>query len=211
MGTPLPAPIDGVAPAMQPSARDVYLETQVLTAPPQKLRLMLIEGAIRFVKQTDELWSAERYDEALESLIRAREIIGELMSSLSPEKSPLARQILPLYVFVFRTLTEAQLEKSRQKLADALRVLDEERETWRQVCEKLAGETDLAPPPVEEITAASITADKTPAPAPAAAAPLSFDSSKLDGGAPASPIAAPRPPAFGNSYALPSQGLSFEA
>ena len=32
---------------MLPTPRDAYLETQVLTATPQRLRLMLIEGAIR--------------------------------------------------------------------------------------------------------------------------------------------------------------------
>ena len=32
-----------------------YLESKVLTAPPQRLHLMLIEGAIRFGRQAEEL------------------------------------------------------------------------------------------------------------------------------------------------------------
>ena len=37
---------------MQQPAHESYLEAQVMTATPQKLRLMLIEGAIRFARQT---------------------------------------------------------------------------------------------------------------------------------------------------------------
>jgi flagellar protein FliS len=182
---------------MAPSARDAYLETQVLTATPQKLRLMLIEGAIRFVRQTEHLWDAERFDDALESLIRAREIVGELMASLDPQKSPLAKQILPLYAFITRTLTEAQRERSRAKLNDAVRVLEEERETWSQVCAKFVDAE--APAVAEEITAASTI----PAAAPAPIAPRGFDSS-LFAAEPNRPAAAPL------TFNAP-QRVSFEA
>ncbi len=188
---------------MQPSARDTYLETQVLTATPQKLRLMLIEGAIRFVNQTQHYWELGRAEEALESSIRAREIVSELMSSLSPEKSPFANQMLPVYGYIFRTLTEAQLQQSTEKLADALRVLGEERETWSQVCEKFVDfEADLEGP-------VEITAPQTlPEPAAVASAPLSFDSERL-AAVPTAEFkrAAPQPVL----PLPPSQGVSFEA
>jgi flagellar protein FliS len=195
---------------MQPSARDTYLETQVMTASPQKLRLMLIEGAIRFVNQTQHLWEQQRDEEALESSIRAREIVSELMTSLSGNAEPLAKQILPLYVFIFRTITEAQLERSTPKLADALRVLGEERETWRQVCEKFVDIDEAPPAPVE------ITAPQTLAEAPVTSgAPLSFDSSRFDSSA--GPVAGPRPTAPGGRLpplSMPTaapRGVSFEA
>lgn len=192
---------------MQPSARDAYLETQVLTATPQKLRLMLIEGAIRFVHQTQHYWELGRAEEALESSIRAREIVSELMSSLAPEKSPFASQMLPVYGYIFRTLTEAQLQQSTEKLADALRILGEERETWSQVCEKFVDfEADLEGP-------VEITAPQTlPEPVAVASAPLSFDSERIA----AMPIALPTAEfkRAAPQSALPqpaSQGVSFEA
>jgi flagellar protein FliS len=177
---------------MQPNARDVYLETQVLTASPFKLRLMLIEGAIRFVNQTLHFWEVERHEEAVESLIRAREILGELMSSVSPEKSPFAKQILPLYGYIFRTLTEAQLQRDRQKMDDALRILAEERETWQLVCEQFASELESlqAETPTEIVAPTSISTQAAP---PAASAPLSFDSyrpTNFSAGVPA-PISPP--------------------
>jgi flagellar protein FliS len=183
---------------MAPSARDAYLETQVLTATPQKLRLMLIEGAIRFVLQTEHLWDVERFDDAFESLIRAREIVGELMASLDPQKSPLAKQILPLYAFITRTLTEAQRERSRAKLHDALRILNEERETWSQVCAKCVDAE--APGAAEEITASSTI---SAAPAPIPVAPRGFDSSRF--------AAEPNRSAAAPTTFTAPQGVSFEA
>jgi flagellar protein FliS len=189
------------------SARDAYLQTQVLTAPPQKLRLMLIEGAMRFVQRTAACWEAEQWEEGLEANIRAREILGELMASLDPEQSPLAGQILPIYNFVFRTLTEAQLEHNRQKLADALRVLGEERETWRQVCEALPGDEERPAMIQKEITVSSLPSAPAGATAPTPrSAPLAFDSDQMQA-----------PPAFpsqatARAASAPSpRGCSFEA
>lgn len=197
---------------MQPSARDSYLETQVMTASPQKLRLMLVEGAIRNVNQVQHFWELQRLDDALEASIRAREIISELMSPLSADKSPLAMQMLSVYVYLFRTLTEATLENDAKKLADVLRVLSEERETWMQVCEKFV-DIDEKPQAKEEITApqtlpALVVSDA------AAPAPLGFDSDRMSA-APITPPVIAKPgtiPSFpGVPLAAPARSFSFEA
>ena len=116
-----------------------YLEAQVMTATPQKLRLMLIEGAIRFARQTIQQWAVNQNEEALESLIRCRSIVSELLAGVRTEESDLTRQVASVYVFLFRTLTEAQLRRDRQKVEEVIRVLEVECETWRLVCEKLPG------------------------------------------------------------------------
>ncbi len=122
------------------TARAEYLEAEVMTASPQKLQLMLIEGAIRFIEKTKQHWEAEQYDWGIESLIRAQEIVTEILGSLRHDVDrPLVRKVAGIYVFVFRNLVDASLDHSREKLDEALRVLHEERETWRQLCEKLGG------------------------------------------------------------------------
>ena len=55
---------------MDSNARDTYLETQVKTATPQKLQLMLVEGAIRFAHQAIHHWEQQDEPAACESLIR---------------------------------------------------------------------------------------------------------------------------------------------
>jgi flagellar protein FliS len=123
---------------MADSARDSYLETEILTATPQKLHFLLIDATIRATERARQLWQAGQDEEASKSLIRAQEIITEMISGLSREiDEALAKKAAAIYLFVFRRLLEANLERSHEKLADALRVLEAERETWRQVCEKL--------------------------------------------------------------------------
>jgi flagellar protein FliS len=120
---------------MQPS--DAYFETQVLTAKPQQLRLMLLDGAIRFADQTAQFGQEEKHDAGLESLIRCRDIVSELIAGIRPDASPLAQKVLGLYIFLFKALTEAQLSRDRLKLAHVRRILEAERETWQQICRQL--------------------------------------------------------------------------
>jgi flagellar protein FliS len=103
-----------------------YLEAQVMTATPQKLRLMLIEGAIRFARQALELWERNRNEDALESLIRCQEIHSEL-----------TRKVAGVYLFLYRCLTQAQLRRDRKPVEDTIAVLEIERQTWRMVCDRL--------------------------------------------------------------------------
>ncbi|MBX3415418.1 MAG: flagellar export chaperone FliS [Pirellulales bacterium] len=123
---------------MHHATRDNYLVTEVMTATPQKLQLMLIEAALRFGHQAQVLWQEGRDDDACEAIIRCQQIVSELLCGLNPEHNPdLVRRVAGVYLFVFRGLTAAQLERDTQRLADALSVLEVERETWRQVCEQL--------------------------------------------------------------------------
>jgi flagellar secretion chaperone FliS len=117
--------------------RDAYLETQVSTATPQKLRLMLIEGAIRFARQGQQAWLENRPDDAFEHVARCRAIVAELLAGVRVEESSLTRQVAALYGFLFRVLTDAQTHRDPVRLEEVVRVLDEERLTWAAVCEQM--------------------------------------------------------------------------
>jgi flagellar secretion chaperone FliS len=119
------------------SAADSYLETQVLTATPQRLRLMLIDEALRRVRSADEAFSAGRTMEGSVACSRAREIISELIAGVHPDANEVAKRVLGIYLYLFSTLTEAGLSADRNRLRDITRVLDEERQTWQVVCEQL--------------------------------------------------------------------------
>jgi flagellar protein FliS len=122
-----------------------YLATEVLTAAPHKLQLMLIDGAIRFGQQARELWREGRDDVAGESIIRCQRIVAQLLAGLRRDEHPeLARQIGSVYVFVLNSLIAAHLNRDEQKLSDALSVLAEEQITWRAVCRELGSQTQEA-------------------------------------------------------------------
>jgi flagellar protein FliS len=107
---------------------------------------MLIEGAIRFGQQTRDLWGQNRAEEAQEPMIRCRRIVTEIIGSIKPDAGDLARNVRSIYAYLFRLLTEANWERSEKKLDDVLRILSIERDTWRQVCEKLGATADSPTP-----------------------------------------------------------------
>ncbi len=122
---------------MSTPAGNSYMKDQVLTASGPRLHLMLIEGALRFVQQTQQLWEKGEHENGGEALLRGQEIVAELMAGTAKSESELGRKFASIYLFIYRSLVEAHLESSITKLADAARVLEAERETWRQVCERI--------------------------------------------------------------------------
>ena len=147
---------------MDQHARESYWETQVLTASPQKLRLMLIEGAIRFSRQTVHYWEKEQFDDAFQSMMRCQNIIFELLTTLNKNGNELTKQISSLYLYLYTTLVNAQVKRDRGAVADVIRILEEERETWRQVCERYPQVTDADRAKMQE-AAPEITAGDRPA------------------------------------------------
>jgi flagellar protein FliS len=117
--------------------RFVYLETQIATATPQKLRLMLIEGAIRQAQLALTHWENGRNDEGLAAIASCRAIAAELIDGVRGDGSELTSRVIGIYAFVFKALSEAQLQRDISRLADVLTVLHEERETWQHVCRTL--------------------------------------------------------------------------
>ena len=154
---------------MDAQARKTYLSSQIMTAPPEKLRLMLIDAAIRYTNVVIEHWEDEDRGTIWESASKAQEIVTELIAGVNRDaNSELAEQIVAIYVFIFRRLVEGNAKRDLTKIQDAMRILQTERETWQQVCLQLpakreaeAGGTPLAPtgvvpPPTMDTTAGGI-------------------------------------------------------
>ena len=128
---------------MAPHLRNDYLATEVFTAAPQKLHLLLIEAALRLASQARDHWLAKEDEQGGECLIRCQQIMTELLCSLRPEHQPdVVKQVSALYTFIFRRLVSAHLEHDAKKLQDAITILEEERETWKQVCAQLGTKRD---------------------------------------------------------------------
>ncbi|MGY8770513.1 MAG: flagellar export chaperone FliS [Pirellulales bacterium] len=143
---------------MQYDSQDSYLETEILTATPQKLQLLLINGAIRFTLQAKQLKENGDDEQAWESLLRCREIIAEILSGIKHEGNDVIRQVASIYLFLFRELSEIQINDEYEKLAGVAKVLEIERETWSQLCELEPEALERPVEEVKEITAADMPA-----------------------------------------------------
>lgn len=121
------------------TARDHYLFTDVKTATPQKLQLLLIEGALRLANRAGQFWQQGRNDLALQSLLDAQAIVAQMLAVIDHEAGgDVAKRVSALYEFIYRSLVKAGHRRDEKGLADAIRILEIERETWRQLCHTLA-------------------------------------------------------------------------
>jgi flagellar protein FliS len=123
---------------MDASARNQYLNNEILSAPPQKLHLALIEAIIRAIHRGKQHWRAGGNDKACAALIHAQRMVCEILGGFNREVNPrLVQEMSALYTFVFRSIVDGNRRHDEKKLDDALRVLEVERGTWRAVCEEL--------------------------------------------------------------------------
>jgi len=115
------------------SPYDVYQRTQVDTASPAKLVVMLYDGAIRFLKQGQA--AIERGDRERQNhcLVRAQRIIAELESSLDMDAgAQIAQNLMALYQFMHEQLVLANLQDDVEKVQKVREMLESLREAWAQ-------------------------------------------------------------------------------
>ena len=128
------------------AAQSRYLDARVTTASQPDLQLMLLDGAIRFGRQAQQLWNAtDQGEECNRQLSRALDIVEELVRSVAGGKTEPSKRLEEEYAFAFRQLALAQLNRDASLLEAALRILDFHRETWKLACEKLRTEFPAAP------------------------------------------------------------------
>ncbi len=125
---------------------NAYLRTQVLTASPEQLRLMLLDGAIRFAQQAADGLAANDYEASYNGITQARAIVLELATSIRPDVDPeLAERVQSVYMFLYAELIDASLHRDEARLAKAIELLHYERETWSLLMDKLATERNTNP------------------------------------------------------------------
>ncbi len=120
---------------------NAYLRTKVMTASPAELRLMLLEGAVKFALQAREGLEAKDYEKSYEGFTSCRNIIIELINGIRPEHDPeLTGRVRALYLFIYKELFESSFEKDIARLDKVIELLEYERETWVLLMQKLAEE-----------------------------------------------------------------------
>jgi flagellar protein FliS len=139
--------------------QNTYLEAKVLTAPSQRLQLMLIEGALRFGRQAEQSLGQGETDSAGANLLRVIDIVGELSAGARQTKTELAQKIADVYRFIFLRVSQAKVNDDLAALQEALGLLEYERETWQMVCNQMEADS-----PAKQTT--TPTAAVTPPPRP---------------------------------------------
>jgi flagellar secretion chaperone FliS len=145
---------------------NAYLRTKVMTASPEELRLMLLDGAIKFANQAKAGLEKSDHEMVYEGFIQCRDIVLELLNTIKSEPAPqIAKAVRELYTYMYGELIKASTEKDIDILAGIIGLLEYERETWTMTMDQVAREREAG------------IAHPQPAPAPPAAQahqPISF-------------------------------------
>jgi flagellar protein FliS len=117
---------------------DSYLSTQVLTASPYRLHLMVVEGAIQFGSLGASALENGEVETAHLALSKSRDFVTELLGGLNEEYDPqLAARMKQLFFFAYVNLVEGESERDPKKVRDALLVLTRHHETWLELAAHL--------------------------------------------------------------------------
>jgi flagellar protein FliS len=127
-------------------ATNRYLDGRIATASQPELQLMLLDGALRFGRQARQMWDdTSRQIEAERLLARARDVVEELVRSVSGGRTAESTRLEEEYAFAYRQLATAQVGHEPAAFDSALELLAYQRETWRLACEKLKPAAQPAP------------------------------------------------------------------
>lgn len=151
------------------NASQEYLKNAVLTAGPEQLQLMLLDGALRFAARGLEAIQAKDIEAGYHALERAQRIVLQLHAGLRREINPeLVDRMAALYHFIYGRLVEGCLKRDAQAVEEALKILRYQRETWLLLMERI-NRTASAPAaaPANAVTPANSAAPPNIAASPA--------------------------------------------
>jgi len=102
-----------------------------MSASPERLLLMLLEGAIKFVKLARKAIEEKDIEEANLYLTKAQDIIAELNQSLDMSFD-ISENLAGIYDFLYRQLVDANIKKDAEALDVVESMLAELKSTWEE-------------------------------------------------------------------------------
>ena len=132
-----------------------YNQVQIKTANKGKLIVMLYQGAIRFMKRALMLLERKDMEGKGKALIRAQDIILELLYSLDQDLldqgDELALNLQRLYLYSYRRLVHANVHLDTDTVNEVIKLMENLLQAWEQVAGGDNG-TDQAPSPGVALT-----------------------------------------------------------
>ena len=130
-------PISLVRKSTYNSSYDPYKTNEISTMSQGKLVVMLYEGAIRFANTAIENMTPRKYEIVNRNIIKAQDIVTELMTSLNMEEGgKIAEDLLSLYIYMKKRLLEANVQKDSKILKEVVRLLTELKGSWEEIAKK---------------------------------------------------------------------------
>lgn len=121
---------------MQSAAYQNYHKQEIEGASKAKIVLMLIEGSIRFLRKASKGIDDKNIQEAHNNIIKAENIIYELMSTLNMDAGEIAQNLMKLYDFMIWQLIDANKDKDKSKVESVINLLTPLKDAWKEITDK---------------------------------------------------------------------------
>ena len=111
-----------------------YQSTQVTTAKPEKILLLLYEGCFKFIRLAKSKLDEGKTSEKGKNISKAISVVSELVNTLDHKVGgQLSQDLESLYLFVIDKLIEANMKNDKGSLEAAERILTTLYEGWQDV------------------------------------------------------------------------------
>lgn len=128
-----------------------YRRTNVITSDPMGLVLMCYEGAIDNLKLAKQRIIEKDYEGKNKAIVKAQEIIHELLCSLNFEKGGMiARNLDSLYNYMMRRLIRANVDKDIRAVDEVSALLSEMQSAWKEIYKEKSKSIQTEPRPFTE-------------------------------------------------------------
>lgn len=126
---------------MQPAGYNAYQRIQTQTSSPGQLVVMLYNALVNDLQRAATALTDGGEERAHGSLVRAQDIVMELMASLDKTQGEeLATQLADLYQYIYNRLVEANVKKDAAIVREVASLVTPLREAWvKVVSENSAG------------------------------------------------------------------------
>ena len=122
---------------MNPGVKD-YQSMQILSSKPEKLILMLYDGALRFIQLAIKGLEEKNIELAHVNLIKTQNILVELMASLNLDKGgDIAVNLFRIYEFMHYSLVQANVKKEAEPVRRISAQLKTLRNSWAQAMKNM--------------------------------------------------------------------------
>jgi flagellar protein FliS len=114
-----------------------YQTTEILTADPGRLILLLYDGAIASLRMGKEKLQAHEYEEKAQLLMKAHDIVSELLNTLDVERGgEIAKMLKSIYGYLLKRIMDSDFHKDIDAIDEVISHLVTLRETWQEIIQK---------------------------------------------------------------------------
>ena len=110
-----------------------YQQSQIQTASPEKILIMLYDGAIQFLNKALKAMEENNIQESHNNNVAAQNIIAEFMNTLDMDiGGEVAQNLYSLYEYLHHRLVQANINKKPEYVKEVLVHLKELKHTWEE-------------------------------------------------------------------------------